>query len=188
MIVSNIKKDGEYIGISDAGSLWHSDGAYLANPDMYSLLYGIDIPHRDGQPIGDTAFASACRAYEALAETVKARLTDLRCINSFAFHLEKKARLGQLKRAPLTPEQRASMPDVDHPVVCRHPRTGRPYLFLNESHTSAIVGMPQDEGEALLDQLLEHGKSPQFQYRHKWRKEKWHLLKPPGVQARDVSL
>lgn len=169
MVVSNIKKDGQDIGISDAGSMWHSDGAYLTEPDMYSLLYGIEIPHRDGKPLGDTLFTGTVKAYEALPPEVKTRLSGMRCINSFAYHLDKKARLGQLKRAPLTPEQKAATPDVEHPVVRRHPHTGRPCLFVNEAQTMALVGLPTAESDALLEYLWTYVTAPRFQYRHQWR-------------------
>jgi len=170
MIVSNIKKDGQHIGISDAGSLWHSDGAYLREPDMYSLLYGIEIPQRDGRALGDTLFASVWKAYEALDEETQASLAGMHCINSFAWHLDKKASLGQLTRAPLTPEQKANTPDVEHPVVRRHPHTGRPCLYVNEAQTRAIVGLPEADSDALLARLCAHIVSPRFVYRHQWRK------------------
>ncbi len=169
MIVSNIRKDGEYIGIADAGTLWHSDGAYLANPDMYSLLYGIEIPSRDGRALGDTVFTSVWRACEALPQATRDRIAGLYCNNSFTWHLEKKASLGQLRRAPLTPAQKAAMPDVQHPVVLRHPHTGMPCLFVSEAQTTAIIGMGPAESEALLADLLEHLKAERFQYRHSWR-------------------
>lgn len=169
MVVSNIKQDGEYIGIPDAGSLWHSDGAYLARPDLYSLLYGIEIPARDGAVLGDTAFISVWKAYEALTPDLRQRIAGRSCINSFEWHLDKKASLGQLHRAPLTPEQKAATPDVEHPVVRRHPNTGVPCLFVSEAHTVRIKGLPPAESDALLAQLLAHLKQERFQYRHRWR-------------------
>lgn len=169
MIVSNIKKDGQDIGISDAGSLWHSDGAYLREPDMYSLLYGIEIPHRFGEPIGDTVFASVTNAYDDLPADLKTRLSRMTCTNSFEFHLQKKASLGQLRRAPLTPEQKAATPDVVQPVVRKHPNTGHPCLYVNEAHTKALNGVTPVESDALLAMLWKHIVSPKYLYRHRWR-------------------
>jgi taurine dioxygenase len=168
-VVSNIMKDGEAIGIADAGMLWHTDGSYLQTPDMYTVLYGVEIPQRDGKALGDTAFSSSWRAYEALPADMKARLQGMRATHSFAAHIEKKRSKGQLKRAPLSAEQKAALPDVDHPIVRRHPFNGRPCLFVTEGHTSAIVGLPPQESDALLGFLTEHVKQPQFQYRHSWR-------------------
>lgn len=169
-VVSNITHNGEAIGIADAGMLWHTDGSYLKTPDMYTVLYGVEIPHRDGKPVGDTVFSSSWRAYEALPEQMKNKLAGLRCIHSFTSHIEKKRAKGQLKRAPLTAEQRAALPDVDHPVVRRHPVNGRPCLFVTEGHTSGFVGLPQEESDALLEFLTEHMKRPEFHYRHSWKR------------------
>ena len=168
-VVSNVKKDGEAIGIADAGMLWHTDASYLATPDMYTVLYGIEIPQRDGRVLGDTVFSSAWRAYDALPDATKKRLAGMRATHSFTHHLDKKKAMGQLKRAPLTAEQKAQTPDVDHPVVRRHPVNGRSCLFVTEGHTSAIVGLPPDESEALLNTLTKHIKNPEFHYRHHWQ-------------------
>lgn len=168
MVVSNIRKDGEYIGISDAGSLWHSDGAYLSHPDMYSLLYGVQIPRAGGVALGDTKFADMAGAYAALPEQMKRRLDGLYAINSFEWHLDKKAKQGTLRRAPLTPEQKAATPDVRHPVVRRHPNTGRPCLFVNDAHTREIEGLTPAQSDALIEELLAHLQHPRFQYAHSW--------------------
>lgn len=168
-IVSNIRReDGEMIGIADAGMLWHTDASYLKAPDMYTLLYGIEIPHDGDKVLGDTVFASTWAAYDALPDDMKRRIDPLRAVHSFAAHLQKKQAKGQLKRAPLTDEQKKQVPDVDHPVVRRHPVNGRKCLFVTEGHTSEILG---DDGAAdLLGFLTEHVQKPQFQYRHKWKR------------------
>lgn len=168
-IVSNIKReDGEMIGIADAGMLWHTDASYLKTPDMYTLLYGIEIPHEGDKVLGDTVFASTWAAYDALPDDMKRRIDPLRAVHSFAAHLEKKQAKGQLKRAGLTDEQKKKVPDVDHPVVRTHPVNGRKCLFVTEGHTSEILG--DEHGAELLEFLTEHVKKPQFQYRHTWKK------------------
>ena len=169
-VVSNIMKDGEAIGIADAGMLWHTDGSYLKAPDMYTILYGIEIPHRDGKPIGDTIFSSAWAAYEALPEATKKAIAGLRATHSFTDHLEKKKKAKNLKRAPLTEAQKAELPDVDHPIVRTHPITGRACLFVTEGHTSSIVGLESDPSDALLKDLWDQIRKPEFQYRHSWKK------------------
>ena len=169
-VVSNIVENGQAIGIADAGMLWHTDASYLPTPDMYTVLYGLEIPQRDGQPIGDTIFSSSCGAFEALPADVKARIVTLRATHSFADHIEKKRRANNLKRAPLTAAQKAELPDVDHPVVRTHPVTGRKCLFVTEGHTSAIVGLDAGDSDALLKLLWEQIRKPEFQYRHSWKK------------------
>jgi len=169
-IVSNIKKDGVAIGIEDAGMLWHTDASYLKTPDMYTVLYGIEIPQRDGKVLGNTLFSSAWGAYDALSDAMKAKIAHLRAKHSFIDHLAKKAKIGNLKRAPLTEKQKAELPDVDHPIVRKHPVNERPCLFVTEGHTSEVVGMPLDESNELLNQLWEQLKNPAFIYAHSWRK------------------
>lgn len=168
-VVSNIQNEkGEAIGIADAGMLWHTDASYLPRPDMYTLLYGIEIPHADGKPLGDTLFVSSWRAFEALPPDLQKRLRGLRAVHSFLDHLDKKSRAGNLKRAPLTEKQKAELPDTLHPVVRTHPATGRPCLYVTEGHTASIDGLDAAESEALLKQLADHLRDPRFQYRHRW--------------------
>jgi len=170
-IVSNLRsEDGELIGIADAGMLWHTDGSYLKTPDMYTVLYGIEIPHQGDQVLGDTVFASSWGAYDALPLETKRRIEPLRAIHSFTAHIEKKQAKGQLKRAPLTDEQKKNVPDVDHPVVRIHPINGRKCLFVTEGHTSEVLGVDGADSNALLSFLTEHVKKPEFQYRHRWKK------------------
>lgn len=168
-VISNILDDkGEAIGIADAGMLWHTDASYLPKPDMYTLLFGIDIPQADGKSLGDTIFASSWRAFEALQADVKKKLRGLRSVHSFIDHLEKKRRTGNLKRAPLTEKQKAELPDVTHPVVRTHPVTGRPCLYVTEGHTARIDGLAAAESDALLKQLADQLHNPAFHYRHRW--------------------
>ena len=170
-VISNILDDkGEAIGIADAGMLWHTDASYLPQPDMYTLLYGIDIPQAEGKSLGDTVFTSSWRAFEALPSALRTKLRGLRSVHSFIDHLDKKRRAGNLKRAPLTEKQKAELPDVTHPVVRTHPVTGRPCLYVTEGHTARIDGMRADESDALLRQLDDHLKNPRFHYRHRWTK------------------
>ncbi len=170
-VISNILDDkGEAIGIADAGMLWHTDASYLPKPDMYTLLFGIDIPQGDGKSLGDTIFASSWRAFEALPPAMQKRLRSLRSVHSFIDHLEKKRRAGNLKRAPLTEKQKAELPDVTHPVVRTHPVTGRPCLYVTEGHTARIDGLAAAESDALLQQLADHLHNPAFHYRHRWTK------------------
>ncbi|MFN0161823.1 MAG: TauD/TfdA dioxygenase family protein, partial [Burkholderiales bacterium] len=112
---------------------------------------------------------SVWKAHEALPQEIRERIAGRYCTNSFTWHLDKKASLGDLRRAPLTDAQKAATPDVDHPVVRRHPHTGVPCLFVSEAISVAIVGMPREESDALLAQLLAHLQEPRFQYRHRWR-------------------
>ncbi|WP_188973267.1 TauD/TfdA dioxygenase family protein [Neoroseomonas lacus] len=169
MVISNIVEDGRNIGLMDAGAMWHADGTHMAHPDMYTALYALEVPQRAGESLGDTLFTSTAEAYDALPDALKKRVAGRSAIHSFAHHIEKKRRLGDLRRPPLTDAQKAELPDVEHPIVAVHPVTGRKNLFVTEGHTARIAGLPPAESDELLEELWAHIRRPEFIYRHSWR-------------------
>src|SRR5713226_7668101 len=63
LLISNVRDaDGEHIGLAAAGSTWHSGTSYRRHPSRSSLLSAREVPTFDGQPLGDTVFASAAAA------------------------------------------------------------------------------------------------------------------------------
>ena len=66
-------------------------------------------------------------------------------------------------------EQKANYTPALHPVVRTHPETGKKGLFVNESMTSSIKDIDRRESRYLLNYLFDHLRTPEFQYRHKWR-------------------
>ncbi|MCC6533935.1 MAG: TauD/TfdA family dioxygenase [Burkholderiales bacterium] len=165
--ISNIIENGKPIGVVDAGQFWHSDLSYRDKPSRGSLLYAIEIPHLEGQALGDTLFTSTAAAYDALPDAMKRRLEGLKAIHRYGYRYEKHRQRG-LNRAELTAEQKAA-PDAIQPVIRTHPVTGRKCIYVNEGFTVGIVGMPDDESRPLLEQLFAHCVRPEFIYRHKWR-------------------
>lgn len=177
-ILSNkLDAQGKAIGAQDAGRFWHSDLSYRTQPSLLSALYAIEIPVKNGKPLGDTHFASSTAAYTALPEAMKQKLAGLKNIHSYRDYRIKNYAAQQdderrgirtvQEHAP-TPEQLASVPDMATPVVRVHPVTQRNGLFVNEGHTSHMYDMPQDEGDKLLRELYDHITSPEFVYTHRW--------------------
>ncbi len=170
-IISNIVEDGRPIGLSDAGLLWHTDTCFRSNPELFVSLYAIQLPVRDAVTLGDTVFLSTAAAYDALADDERRRLDGLEIVQSYAFHLDKMRRLGLLTRPPLSEEQRAEVPDARHPLVRVHPITGRRFLYVNESFSARILGMPEWESDQLISRLCLHVSRPEFQFTHNWRQD-----------------
>ncbi len=166
-IVANIVENGKPIGAGDAGTIWHSDGCCYDKPSRGSLLYAKRVPMKDGVVLGDTMFSSMNRAYEALPEDLKHKLISTKALNSYLKGYSRPRKTGPIP--PLTEEQKKKVPDIEIPVVRRHPFTGRPCLFVNEGYTTRIVGMPDAESSELLDYLFHHVTRPEFIYRHNWR-------------------
>jgi taurine dioxygenase len=186
LIVSNVVENGRQIGIADAGRYWHSDLSYVAKPSRCSLLYAREVPvAEDGRVLGDTLFASAAAAYDALPETMKKRIAGLRAIHRYGDRSDKLAQAGGL-RDKLSDEQRKQVPDVFHPVVRTHEVTGRRCLFVNEGFCVGIVGMPEEEGRALIAELCAHVTKPEFIYRHRWRQ--YDLLMWDNAQTQHLAI
>lgn len=172
--ISNcLDEQGKPFGLAEAGRVWHTDLAYMAEPSRCSLLYAIEVPHDDaGRPLGDTMFASTRLAYAALSEETKRRLKGLQVVNSYRQIYDKivaKSKPGRQGLKPLSEEQKRKVPPAVHPLVIAHPYTDDPILFCNEGMSESIIGLPEAEGRALLEELCTHIVRPEFVYSHKWR-------------------
>ncbi|MCI0429169.1 MAG: TauD/TfdA family dioxygenase [Rhodospirillales bacterium] len=164
LVVSNVVENGRKIGLGDAGSNWHSDLSYMAEPSMGSLLHAQELPAVGG----DTWFANMYAAYETLPLEIKQRIDGRRAVHSYLHRYENLRKMGT-SRNPLTEEQIESVPARVHPVVRTHPETGRKALFVSEGFTSSIEGLPEEESTEILKVLFAHSTQPQFVYRHKWQ-------------------
>ena len=167
--VSNVTKDGKPLGSHDAGRYWHSDLCYLEKPSSVTLLNAVEVPEQDGVIYGDTLFAGAAAAYDALPDDIKQRLEGRRAANGYRYMWNMKAR--EFGKRPVLSEKELKKypPDALHPVVRTHPVTGRKGLYICEGYTHQIVDLPEDESGDLLDFLFKHAVKPEFLYRHKWR-------------------
>ena len=166
--VSNVlDDDGKPIGLVDAGRVWHSDGHFLPEPNLYSMLYALEIPHdAGGEPLGPTLFVNTAHAYEQLPAPMKERIASLRGANSLAnvyarMHAENAAK----NRPPLTEEQKK---EAIHPVVRTHPFTGEKCLYVSRAATGRILGMDPQEGDALIGELADWNVREENVYAHRW--------------------
>lgn len=157
--VSNKVVAGEPIGRARAGDYWHSDVSFRERPAMASVLHGIEIP-----PIGgDTQFASQHTAYEALSGAMQSLIADLDAVHDFAVRAAVSYRPDVVMSNDFDGENRCL-----HPVVIRHPKTGRRALFVNPGFTARLQGFDAAESDALLGFLYQHAIRDEFVYRHRW--------------------
>ena len=70
--------------------------------------------------------------------------------------------------APPTPAEQAAMPPTWHPMVRRHPVSGRKSLYISSIYNDAIEGMADEAARKLLEELTEFSAQPQYMYRHVW--------------------
>ena len=157
MLIGNIRENGKIIGSLPDGELqFHSDSAFLDTPLMATLLYGVDIPSRGG----NTLFANTYAAFDALPVDLKKRLDNLEAVNIYDYATQ--VRTGKLDRA--------KAPFAAHPVIRTHPETGRKAVYVNRLMTEEIVGLPEPESDAILDELFELVERRALCYEHVWRK------------------
>jgi taurine dioxygenase len=160
VVVSNATEDGKPIGVRRAGENWHSDMCYTARPPRGTMLYAHEIPDLWGLPLGDTEFASAAAAWDALPEPMKGFLGNRRAVFDF---------VGRKRAFPPTQSEIDRNPAVTHPIVRTHPRTGRKCLYAMRDDCTGIEDMAADEAEGLIAALADHIVKPAFIYRHQWR-------------------
>jgi taurine dioxygenase len=164
LVVSNIKENGRPIGLGDAGYFWHSDLSYKERPSLGSMLHAQELPATGG----DTVFANMHAAWERLPDALRRAVQGLRAEHTY---LAKYAELQRRSpwRPDLSDDQRAQVQPVVHPVVRTHPETGRKALFVSEHFTTRLVGVPQSQGDELLQALFAHSVRPEHLYRHRWQ-------------------
>ena len=160
VVVSNIMEENRSVGVRRAGENWHSDMCYTARPPRGTMLYAIEIPELHGLTLGDTEFASAQAAWEALPGPIRNRIEARRAVFDFA---------GRKRAVPPTQEEIDRNPPMVHPIVRTHPYTGKKCLYVMRDDCIGIEGLEQDEAEALIAALADHIVKPAFVYRHQWR-------------------
>ena len=168
MILSNMVENGKPLGLSDAGQDWHTDMSYSRMIAFTNVLYGIEIPHRDGEPLGNTEFCNMHAAYDDLPGELKTRLAGMTITHDFAKFWDKMRREKGSSRPALTDAQRQAKPPVTHPVFMTHPITGKTVLYANPGYSMRINELPEGESDRILAFLFEHQLQPKYQYRHRW--------------------
>lgn len=149
--------------LANFGGGWHTDVTFLAEPDLGSILYGIEIP-----PVGgDTLFANQHAAHDAMSETMRAMLDGLIATHSAG---PQYGEGGQSTRSKTmrTKNAAAAADVVEHPVIRTHPESGRKGLYVNPAFTLGIKGMRRGESDALLGFLFHHAAREAFTCRVRW--------------------
>jgi taurine dioxygenase len=160
-LLSNRDMEGKPSQTRNAGRHWHSDLSFTARPAMGSLLRCIEIPDIGG----DTLFANQYLAYEALTPAFRGLIDGLAAVHEL---FSKTRDLKNLDQGQVRDLKKAN-PRIVQPVVRVHPETGRKALYVSAAVTTRIVGMTQEESDAILDFLFAHQTQVHFTYRHRWQ-------------------
>lgn len=143
--------------------VWHSDTTFRECPTLYSILRCLKMPKVGG----DTLWADMCAAYDGLSAALKSMVDGLKAVHDFKnFRTlfgdsdEDRAKLREMEKL---------YPNPTHPVVRTHPSTGKKALFVNPQFTLKIIGLREQESDALLQLLYEQAHVPEYQFRLRWK-------------------
>lgn len=144
--------------------VWHTDVTFVEAPPAIVALSAKKVP-----PIGgDTVWASAFAAYEALSEPLRRLLEPLTAVHDFSRSFPEWRHNGPGVYERWL-EARAKNPIRVHPVIRTHPVNGRKALFVNDNFTAAILGLSPKESDYLLRFLFDHVARPEFTVRWSWK-------------------
>jgi len=158
--IAEVRKEPD--AVLNIGTLWHTDHSYDQIPAMGSILVARDVPSMGG----DTLFAGMAAACGALSEGLRAMLGTMRA------HHSSRHVFGNQGDAGVEPEQMnnadLAVQDSLHPVIIRHPLSGRPTLYVNCNFTTHFDGWTVEESKPLLDYLYELASTPEHTCRFEW--------------------
>jgi taurine dioxygenase len=152
MHIGNVEVGGVPSALPDGEMWFHQDGCYTECPMRQTFLYALELPAHGG----NTRFASTVDAYQRLPAADRERLHSLRIRFSYNY-------AAVTRDASLQPTA-----SYEHPLVIAHPATGKPLLFCNRLMAEEIVGLPSDEGQALIERLCTELECETFVYEHVW--------------------
>ena len=170
---------------------WHSDLTYTLCPSRGALLYARIVPEEGGQ----TAFVDTAAVYDGLDEATKRRIDRLEVVHSIATKASSDLKedpvydrppgdvqghdaagegaagqpKGVLYEAALAALNTPEFPEVIHPLVFTHPESGRKALNISPLFAKRILGLPDDEGQHLLRELIEYATESRHVYMHNWK-------------------
>jgi taurine dioxygenase len=168
------------------GKNWHTDHSYDQVPAMGSVLYAREVP-----PLGgDTLFAGMAAAYEELSEGLQAQLLTMRAEHTSrrAFGMvadAARSTAGDMAKRIGNPE--AATQDAVHPVVIKHPLSGRPCLYVNTDFTIGFEGWTEEESAPLLDFLYRHATQDHLSCRFKWSEGSMAIWDNRAVQHKALN-
>ncbi|HEV2362935.1 MAG TPA: TauD/TfdA family dioxygenase [Caulobacteraceae bacterium] len=158
LMLSNIFEDGRQIGIYEGACFWHTDVAYEDPPNSATIVYAVRTPKSVAAP---TFLADQFAAYDALPERTKRRIDDLQVLHHYG-NRDDLVEGSPTAAERLTDDQKRRVANVYHPLVMRHPVTGRRSLYGVAGSSFGILGMPDDEALDLLGELAQHATKPEF--------------------------
>ncbi|XOV86818.1 MAG: TauD/TfdA dioxygenase family protein [Pseudomonadota bacterium] len=155
--------------VTNIGGGWHTDHSYDLEPAMGSILVARELPPAGG----DTWFVSMYQAFDCLSAGLQATLRQLRAVHSArhvfgrnkGYHQQEKATGGRIGN----PDAAEELPDAVHPVVIRHPLSGREALYVNPAFTLRFADWSAEDSAPLLAYLYQQAVRDEHIVRFRWQ-------------------
>ena len=158
MLVTNVRKNGVPIGsLPDGEMFFHHDKCYAREPDWGTMLYAMEVTRVGGH----TLFANMYDAWETLPQDLKDRIEGRQVLHIYKYLPTERVDLKE------------DIAKYDHqwpPIVITPPQPGRRALYVNELMSAMIEGYDEDVSREIIDRLVEHVKSADVIYDHKWQR------------------
>lgn len=147
------------------GGAWHSDFSFQPEPPSFTILAAVDVPPWGG----DTVFTSMTAAWNALDPLTREKVSSLIAVHTArdAYSRKMQPVHSGMRGMTIVCDDSAN-DEFRHPLVCRHPETGKTVLFFNRTYVRDIDGLDHEEAHALIAFLHHHSTDARFTYRHRW--------------------
>lgn len=166
VLTNAVRRDMPLMGIQDNARMWHVDAQYRPAPNKMTLLNAVVGPSSGG----DTEFGDLALLYDSLSDDDRRLLAG--CVGVHHWSKSKNPLFDDRLAPAIRAEGdriAAAVPAMRHPLVRRHPDTGRPILFISPRFTIAVEGLDRAASDSLLRTLFQAIDDPRFTYRHRWR-------------------
>ncbi|SDG72085.1 TauD/TfdA dioxygenase family protein [Pseudonocardia oroxyli] len=131
-------------------SSFHVDTSYVSRPPAFTALRAVAIPRVGGA----TQFTNQYRAHDTLPDGWRERLAGRRIRHVVT---------------GVAPEAAGPETEADHPVLRRHPVSGRTALYLSTpARCVAVSGMSEAESRETVEFLFAHSTREDNVLRHEW--------------------
>ena len=162
--IAEVRKEPEQK--TNIGGGWHTDHSYDEQPAMGSILLAREVPEEGG----DTLFANMYRAFETLSPGLQRTLEGMNAVHGSA-HIFGKGGVNDMNpegKSRYANQDKVGA-DVLHPVVIKHPLSGRKALYVNPAFTLRFEDWSAEDSKPLLEHLYKHASRPEFTCRFRWR-------------------
>jgi len=162
-VIDIVKTEADTVNF---GGSWHSDTAYMPQPALGTVLHAIEVPDHGG----DTLFANAAAAYDALSDGMKEWLDGIVGVydSDHGYGGSRRKALGKLELMNDRYDDSSESFLSEHPIIRTHPVTGRKSIYVSKGHTSHFKNMNYEESRPVINYLAEHIIKPEFTCRFRW--------------------